>query len=235
MAKNSLDTPALDYSSKLQIGLKGEIAINAGIYKGHYSSQVEDFKDDTVGLAHPLLKGALLPAYREMNFTFTMEDGVALYVFEMSVRKVDTQSSPPILWANINGYPKRVQRRQFLRIACLWDIIVFHMENEMKNPMTSVWLPAKAIDISLGGYRFTINEDIADDLVFELGDRIFVQFELASAEHMQIGKVTRVVRREGVWEIGVGFDSLPASTEKKLFEYIRQQEIILREKSNEQE
>jgi c-di-GMP-binding flagellar brake protein YcgR len=229
MAKNSLDTPALDYSSKLQLGVKGEIAINAGIYKGRYLSQVEDFKGDAVGLAHPLMKGALLPAYREMNFTFTIEDGGALYVFEMSVRRVETQSSPPILWANINGYPKRVQRRQFLRIACLWDIIVFHMENEMKTPMTSEWLPAKAIDISLGGYRFVIDDDVADDLAFELGDRIFVRFELASAEHMQIGKVTRVVRNGGVWEIGVGFDSLPVSTEKKLFEYIRQHEIMSRE------
>jgi c-di-GMP-binding flagellar brake protein YcgR len=230
MAKNMMDdASALDYSSKLQIGVKGEIAVNAGIYKGHYPSRVEDFKGEAVGLAHPLMRGALLPAYREMNFTFTMEDGAALYVFDMSVRRVETQSGPPILWANINGYPERVQRRQFLRISCLWNISVFHMENEISRPMTSTWLQAKAIDVSLGGYRFVINDDVAGDLSFELGDRIFVRFYLASAEHLQIGRVTRVVHREGKWEIGVSFDSLPSSTEKKLFEYIRQQEIMYRE------
>jgi c-di-GMP-binding flagellar brake protein YcgR len=222
-------TPALDYSSKLQPGKKGEIAINAGIYKGHYPSQVEDIKPDSVALAHPLMKGALLPAYREMNFTFTFEDGGALYVFDMSVRKVETQSGPPILWANINGFPKRVQRRQFLRISCLWNIMIFHLESEMKSPMSTSWLPAKAIDISLGGYRFVINRNLVSEINFELGDRIFVRFDLASVEQLQVGRVTRIVNKKDILEIGVGFDALPASTEKKLFEYIRQQEIMFRE------
>jgi c-di-GMP-binding flagellar brake protein YcgR len=222
-------TPALDYSSKLQVGKKGEIAINAGIYKGHYPSQVEDIKPDSVALAHPLMKGALLPAYREMNFTFTLEDGGALYVFDMSVRKVETQSGPPILWANVNGFPKRVQRRQFLRISCLWSIMVFHLESEMKTPMSTSWLPAKAIDISLGGYRFVINRNLVSEINFELGDRMLVRFDLASVEQLQVGRVTRIVNKKDILEIGVGFDALPASTEKKLFEYIRQQEIMFRE------
>jgi c-di-GMP-binding flagellar brake protein YcgR len=225
------DIPVVDYSSKLKPGIKGEIAINAGIYKGHYPSRVEDFKADVVGLAHPLMKGALLPVYREMNFTFTMEDGGALHVFDMSVRRVETQVGVPILWANIHGYPQRVQRRQFLRISCLWDISVFHVENEVQRPMTSMWLPAKAIDISLGGYRFVIHDDVVGDLLFESEDRIFVLFNLASRRQFQLGRATRIVHREYMWEVGVSFDSLPVSTERKLFEYIRQQEIIARERT----
>jgi c-di-GMP-binding flagellar brake protein YcgR len=227
--KDDAPAPAIDYSSKLQPGKKGEIAINAGIYKGHYPSQVEDIKSDAVALAHPLMQGALLPAYRDMNFTFTLDDGAALYVFDMSVRKSETQSVPPILWANVNSYPKRLQRRQFLRISCLWNIMVFHLESEMKNPMSVAWLPAKAIDISLGGYRFVIGRNYIGGINFELGDRMFVRFDLASAEQLQVGRITRVVREKDVFEIGVGFDALPASTEKKLFEYIRQQEIMSRE------
>jgi c-di-GMP-binding flagellar brake protein YcgR len=227
--KDEIDATAPDYSSKLQVGKKGEIAINAGIYKGRYPSHVEDVKPDSVALAHPIMKGALLPAYREMSFTFTLEDGAALYVFDMSVRRVETQSGPPILWANVNGYPKRVQRRQFLRMSCFWDIMVFHLEGEMNNPMSAAWFPAKAIDISLGGYKFVIGDGVAGDAVFELGDMMFVRFDLSFAEQMLTGRITRIVRRGDILEVGVGFDSLPASTEKKLFEYIRQQEIMLRE------
>jgi c-di-GMP-binding flagellar brake protein YcgR len=227
--KDDMPTPALDYSSKLQPGKKGEISINAGIYKGRYPSLVEDIKTDAVGLAHPLMKGALLPAYRDMNFTFTLDDGAALYVFDMSVRRVETQPGPPILWANVNAYPKRLQRRQFLRISCFWNIKVFHLESEMKNPMSAAWLPAKAIDISLGGYRFVINRNLARDVNFEMGDRMFVRFDLASVEQLQLGRISRIVRKKDILEIGVGFDALPVSTEKKLFEYIRQQEIMFRE------
>jgi c-di-GMP-binding flagellar brake protein YcgR len=224
-----MDAAAPDYSSKLQIGKKGEIAVNAGIYKGCYPSRVEDVRPDSVALAYPIMKGALLPAYREMNFTFTLEDGAALYAFDMSVRRVDTQSGPPILWANVNGSPKRIQRRQFLRMSCLWDIKVFHLEGEMNNSMSAAWFPAKAIDISLGGYKFVIGRNILGDTAFELGDMMFVRFELASAEQMLTGRITRIVRRGDILEVGVGFDSLPVSTEKKLFEYIRQQEIMFRE------
>lgn len=229
MAKNKRDVPALDYTSKLQPGLKGEIAINAGIYKGRYASRIEDVRGDIVGFAHPLMKGVLLPAYRDLNFTFTMEDNGALYVFDMSVRRAETQSGIPLLWANMLGYPKRIQRRQFLRVACLWDIEVFHLDNEMRHPMGSKWLAAKATDISLGGYRFRMPDLIAEDLTYESGDRIMVRFELASREQFQVGRASRIVHEKGSWEIGVGFDGLATSVERKLFEYIRQQEIMLRE------
>jgi c-di-GMP-binding flagellar brake protein YcgR len=224
-----MDAAALDYLSKLQIGKKGEIAINAGIYKGRYSTHVEDVTQDAVALAHPIMKGALLPAYREMNFKLTLEDGGALYVFDMSVRRVETQSGPPTMWANVKGPPERIQRRQFLRISCLWDITVFHLESEGMCPMSTAWLPAKAIDISIGGYRFVVNRGLVGNSIFELGDSMLVRFDLASAEQMQTGRITRIVRRGDNLEIGVGFDALPASVEKKLFEYIRQQEVMFRE------
>jgi c-di-GMP-binding flagellar brake protein YcgR len=224
----------IDYTSKLKPGVKGEIAINAGIYKGHYPSRVEDLDlgHGLVGLAHPFMRGALLPAYRDMNLTFTMEDSGALYVFALSVRRVDIQG-PPIMWANILDEPERVQRRQFLRISCLWDINVFHLENEFKNPTKTAWLPAKAIDISLGGYRFILPDEEAGELIFESGDRICVSFELAEREQIHTGRTTRIVHKDKKWEVGVGFDALPASAEKKLFEYIRQQEILYGSGNNE--
>jgi Predicted glycosyltransferase len=230
VAKDIRNAPALDYSSKLQPGVRGEIVINAGIYKGRYPSRVEDVRGEMVGFAHPLMKGALLPAYREMNFNFILEDSSALYVFEMAVRRVDTQTGLPILWAISQGYPRRVQRRQFLRVSCLWDISVFHLDNELRTPMTSRWLEARAIDISLGGYRFRIADEEAAGVSFETGDRLFVRFSLADREHFQLGRASRILHPDDMWEVGVGFDSLATSVEKRLFEYIRQQEIMARER-----
>ncbi|MDR1020895.1 MAG: PilZ domain-containing protein [Synergistaceae bacterium] len=233
MQIDEMDATALDYFSKLRPGKKGEIAINAGIYKGHYPTYVDDVTPDSVAMAHPIMKGALLPAYRDMNFTLTLEDGGALYVFDMSVRRVETQSGSPTLWASINGLPKRIQRRQFLRMSCLWDILVFHLENEAARPMSTSWLSAKAVDISLGGYRFVAGRSLVGDSIFELGDSMLVRFELASAEQMQTGRITRVTRKGDILEVGVGFDALPASVEKKLFEYIRQQEILSKDSDDD--
>jgi c-di-GMP-binding flagellar brake protein YcgR len=213
----------------MQVGIKGEIVINAGIYKGRYASRVEDFKGDSVGFAHPLLGGALLPAYRDLNFDFVMEDGSALYVFPMSVRRVDMQSGLPIMWAVVFDWPKRIQRRQFLRVSCFWNIMIYHLGREVSQPMSSKWLPAKTMDISLGGYRFKISCADAGDLIFESDDRILVHFVLAENEYMLLGRTTRIVQTGDSWEVGVGFDSLSSRMEKKLFEFIRQQEIMWRE------
>jgi c-di-GMP-binding flagellar brake protein YcgR len=234
VARDDEQYEVIDYTSKLQPGTKGEIAINAGIYKGHYPSRVEDIdlENNIVGLAHPFMRGALLPAYRDMNLTFTMEDATALYVFDLSVRRVDIQG-PPIMWANILSEPERVQRRQFLRISCFWDILIFHIDNEASLPMSTSWLPAKAIDISLGGYRFTVPDEEAGDLIFESGDRVCVRFDLASREQLHMGRTTRIIHKDEKWEVGVGFDCLPVSAEKKLFEYIRQQEIMFGSNNNE--
>jgi c-di-GMP-binding flagellar brake protein YcgR len=213
----------------MQVGVKGEIIINAGIYKGRYASRVEDMKGDSVGFAHPLMGGALLPAYRDLNFNFVMEDISALYVFDMAVRRVEMQSGIPIMWAYPLDYPKRIQRREFLRVSCLWNIMVYHMGRETEEPMSSKWLPAKAIDVSLGGYRFKISKAEAGDLTFESDDRILVFFTLSEKQYMLSGRATRIVVNDGNWEVGVGFDALSSSMEKKLFEFIRQQEIMWRE------
>ena len=218
-----------DYTYKMQVGVKGEIVINAGVYKGRYSSYVEEIKGETVGFAHPFIKGMLLPVYRELNFDFVMEDGSALYVFEMSVKRVEMQGGLSTMWANQLDYPKKIQRRGFLRVQCFWDIMIFHLGSEMSEPMSARWCPAKAIDISLGGYRFKLKKTEAGDLTFETNDGILIFFSMSGEQYMLSGKGTRIVQTDETWEVGVGFDALPHSMEKKLFEFIRQQEILSRD------
>lgn len=227
--KKAEDASGYDYIAKLKPGLKGEMSINAGIYKGRYASRVEDVKNETVAFAHPLMKGVLLPVYRDLNFTFTLEDSAALYIYEFSVRRVEAQNGVHLLWADLDDEPKRVQRRQFLRIACFWNVTVFQVECEQKEPMTVTWRPAKALDISLRGTRFRMQKEIAGNLHFESGDDLMMRFGLFDKEYFQLGKATRIVQSETDWEVGMAFDSVPITIEKKLFEYIRQQEIMGRD------
>ena len=217
---------AQDFTNKIRPGVRGEIIINAGVCKGRYPSSVEDVKERTVGLAHPLLRGMLLPVYRDLNFEFLMEDGNALYIFDMSVKKVEMQGGLAILRANQLSSPKRIQRRGFLRVSCFWNIMVFHLGREMNEPMCEWWRPAKAVDVSLGGYRFKLNKSDAGNLKFESDDRILVYFPLTGGRYMLPGRGTRIVETDDMWEVGVGFDSMPPSMEKRLFEFIRQQEML---------
>jgi c-di-GMP-binding flagellar brake protein YcgR len=134
------------------------------------------------------------------------------------------------MWANLIAQPKRIQRRQFLRVACKWDIMLFFIEYEKNKAMRAQWMPSVAIDVSLGGYRFILPDKDSEDLQFELGDRIFGNFTLASHSYFQMGRAVRVVHNDeyGRWEISVNFDVLPMSIEKVLLEFIRQLELGLR-------
>jgi c-di-GMP-binding flagellar brake protein YcgR len=205
------------------------MVINAGIYKGHYATYVEDVKPETIGFAHPLMSGALLPVYRELEFDFIMDDGSAQYIFEMAVRRVEFRGGLSTMWAILQDYPKRIQRRQFLRVPCFWNISIFHTGYEKNKPMSMKWMPAHAIDISLGGYRLKISDEGARGLTFKQGDKILVFFELSGKQYMLSGSSMRIEYSENFWEVGVSFDSLPSLVEKKLFEYIRQQELIWHE------
>ena len=219
----------MDYTEKIQVGVKGDIVINAGVYKGRYQTWIEDIKDDAVGLIYPHIKDNLLPIYRDLQFEFIMEDSGALYVFEMFVNRVQLHGGNTILWARQAGYSKRIQRRQFLRVECFFDIMIFHLGYEARKPMSSKWHPAKAIDISLGGYRFKLSKADAGGLTFKTDDLILLLFTLSEQQYMLSGRGTRIVQTEDMWEVGVGFDSVPASVEKKLFGYIRKQEMLSRD------
>ena len=218
-----------DYTDKIQVGVSGHIVINAGMHKGRYSTSVEAVGDDAVGFSYPVMKERLLPIYKDMEFEFVMEDGSALYVFQMSVKRVERQGSSSTMWARRLDNPDRIQRREFLRVGCRWDIMIFHLGYETNKPMFSRWRPAKAIDISRGGYCFKLNMIDADGLTFATGDSILMFFTLSDKQYMLSGKGTRIVRNKDAWEVGVGFDSVPASLEKKLYEFIRQQELRLRD------
>ena len=107
--------------------------------------------------------------------------------------------------------------------------MIFHVGCELSEPMSAKWLPAKAIDVSLGGYRFKILKEDVRGLSFNTDDRILLYYTLDEAQIILAGKATRVLTEGGFWIVGVEFDFLPAKIERKLFEFIRQQEILWRD------
>lgn len=221
MSKEQVLTPLF----KTVVGTKVDIVIVAGLYKGHYPSRVEDFNEENeyVALAHPLMRGALLPIYRDMGFTLVIEDSSAVCEYQMSVVRLDLKTGLALLWARVEGGPNRIQRRRFLRVNCFWKAHLFFLEQEIKQPMSGRWYDVNVMDVSLGGFRFKG----AIDMPVEKGHRFLLNFSLGKRILFLEGRASRVqTLDEQMWDVGVEFDSLPVSVEKALFEYIRQQEML---------
>ena len=214
---------SVELASRFKIGTKVDISINAGLYKGRYASRVEDSKgDDLLCLAHPLLKGVLLPVYRDMSFLMNVEDGTAVYEYEMTVTRIDLKTGVPLLWAQIDGQPMRIQRRRFLRVDSFWTVKIFPLQVGIEKPMQGQWFDARVVDVSLGGYRF--KAPYKGEI--QQGDRFLLDFMLAGKKYYIEGRASRIRVEENSWDVGVEFDMLPRSVERALFEYIRQQEMM---------
>lgn len=225
MAKGKQQSLAESYIRKLKHGVKGDITVTSGTNAGRYPTHVEEVKDDMIGFAHPILQGAYLPVYKDLTFEFTMDDGAALYVYKMAVVKVSKATKPPIMWGEFIADPKRIQRRNYLRTSCLWDIQVFPLDIERKHPMSAKWLRARSLDVSIRGTRFVVIDELPHKMGFKTGDKLMIYIDVFDKEYYLIGGATRVAHKQQGLEVGVEFAAVPPSLEKRFFEYIRQQEI----------
>lgn len=204
-----------------QIGGRCFLTVQAGLYKGKYPTRMEDVKDDLWAFAHPMRKGALLPLYREMAVTLLCEEQSCHLFAHATVVRSDMTGTVPLLWVRPEGNVERIQRRRFVRVPCLLDMMAFCLDFEEKNPLKGRWFAGKAADISLGGIRFRCSRSA----VFGEEDELFLC--LALSEPFWV--VTKVIRRsdlpDDVCEAGLEFQALPRVVEKALLDFIRRQEL----------
>ncbi|NLB83979.1 MAG: flagellar brake protein, partial [Synergistaceae bacterium] len=80
-----------------RIGAKAMLSIDAGLYKGIYPSRIEDVKDGMAALSHPLLKGALLPVLRNVQFKLKVETDEGIFQAEATVARGFPQGGIPLL------------------------------------------------------------------------------------------------------------------------------------------
>lgn len=203
-----------------RVGSKGDFRVDAGLYKGHYPTRVEDFREDVVVLAHPLFRGALLPVYRDMECELLVEEERAPLRVRVVVVRSDLRGAVPLLWVRPLGKPEKVQRRRFLRVGCFFELPLFPLDVEQRSPLEGQWLTAQAVDVSLGGLRFRLEHP----MTLHGQDRFLLRLPLGQAEYPVSVKLMRVGRFGEAWDVGAEFESLPRCAEKQLIDFIRVQE-----------
>ena len=62
-----LDDQVLVDIFEKNVNVKVKINVTTGLYKGSYSSRIEDVKGRMVALSHPFFKNALVPLYKDTS------------------------------------------------------------------------------------------------------------------------------------------------------------------------
>ena len=215
------------------INSRVELVITSGLYKGSYSARLEDIGESQVGVSHPMLRGALLPALRNTELLMKIETSACFYQSTVSVLRSVINVPVPLLWVRLLTPLEKVQRRMFVRVSSSIKADAFFLEAEVEHlPEDSrlpprEWFPVRVSDISLGGVGITIKQTLTH-FCFE-GGRYLLLMSIGGTRFFIVGKLVKILKKnETNIEVGLAYEGLPASTEKLMGGYIRQQELITR-------
>jgi len=211
-----------------KVGVKADIHIDAGLYKGHYPSSLEETAGDLLGLAHPLRRQGLLPVYREVEMGLFLHDESAPLYMKVLSQRCDLSGPIPILWVRPVGSVEKIQRRRFVRVPCLLSTEFWVVDEELAQPFSGSWRKASLLDISLGGVRLQYREK---KRLLEKNMRTLFFLELQGVRFLCAGEVVWAPpqKGEGLFEVGVEFGGMMRSMEKALRLFIRQQEMSSKE------
>jgi c-di-GMP-binding flagellar brake protein YcgR len=229
------------------IGAKVEIVIAFGLYKGSYSSRLEEVENGLIGVSHPTLRGALLPALRSTELLMKIEGNSCFYHATVTVIRSTINVAVPLLWVKLVSALEKVQRRMFVRVPCSIKAEAFYLGineepsekeaevevGEEKEVATAVlsppkeWFSVRISDISLGGVGLSMRKDVAHYCLE--GGRYLLFMRIGGTNFFLVGKLVKIFRRNDVnIEIGLAYEGLASFVEKLMGGYIRQQEFITR-------
>jgi c-di-GMP-binding flagellar brake protein YcgR len=214
------------------IGAKVELVIAFGLYKGSYASRLEEVENGVIGVSHPMLRGALLPALRSTELLMKIEGNNCFYQATVSAMRTTVNVAVPLLWVKLVSALEKVQRRMFVRVPCSIKAEAFYLgadgepSEEVPSPPKE-WFSVRVSDISLGGVGVSVKKNLASYCLE--GGRYLVSLSIGGTAFFLVGKLVKILKKNDVnIEIGLAYEGLTSFVEKLMSGYIRQQEFITR-------
>jgi c-di-GMP-binding flagellar brake protein YcgR len=214
------------------IGARVELIIAFGLYKGTYTSRLEEVENGLIGLSHPMLRGALLPALRSTELLMKIEGNGCFYQSAVSVTRSTVKVVIPLLWVKLASPLEKVQRRMSVRVPCSIKAAAFYLgadeqPSEESRSLPKEWFAVRVSDISLGGVGVSVKKDLASRCIE--GGRYLLSMTISGTPFFLVGKLVKVLKKNEInIEIGLAYEGLTSFAEKLMGGYIRQQEFITR-------
>jgi c-di-GMP-binding flagellar brake protein YcgR len=187
----------LSVNGMIRINLKIEVAKENKEDKGEfYFSSIQDINGETdLFIAAPYLKGAPLSLKVGESVVVRFVENNGVYSFTSKVLGMQ-KDSIPLYRLEFPGHIKRSQRRRYVRIPALIEVLLtkgeikdknFFIENENKAEVVNT------LDISAGGMRFHSNKRYLINTTF------LAKFLLNKGKNdIEIKALTKVLRCEEI-------------------------------------
>lgn len=172
-----------------------------------YLSLIQDINDDYLLIDVPYAKGEYLHSFKEGDtIEIDYYNDNSYFMFKVKVIARQKENGIPVYKVTIPEEIKKVERRDFVRIDILEN--VFYNKNDK-------WNKAVLLDLSGGGMRIRIKEDI------EVGDKIQVNLFIDEEKIQVNGVIVRVIQNEDKENIcGLEFIDIDERKRDKIIEKI---------------
>ena len=204
----------------LEVNDNIEIEIKQGYYKGQYQSRISDKKEDKLYVLIPYNDGKLVPIGTGVEVEVLIAHDSAAYKFKSRVINRIKEPIPQlIIEAPDNEDFIKIQRRKYFRLEVKRKVF-YRRVNKDWEPKEEEFIESSTIDISGGGIKMVLNEDLPNNIFIEL------MLDIPAIEGVKI--VSKTVRKYELPDgkaIGVEFlDINPRSRDALmgwLFDYQR--------------
>lgn len=172
-----------------------------------YLSLIQDINDDYLLIDVPYAKGEYLHSFNEGDaIEIDYYNDNSYFRFKVKVIARQKENGIPVYKVTVPEEIKKVERRDFVRIDILEN--VFYNKNDK-------WNKAVLLDLSGGGMRIRIKEDI------EVGDKIQVNLFIDEEKIQVNGVIVRVIQNEDKENIcGLEFIDIDERKRDKIIEKI---------------
>lgn len=192
-----------------------------------YLSRIEEIGEKSIIITPPFLKGSyckIIQAEIGKELSARVASEGCSYFFESNLISFNENSND--LWEiSLPTNVRRMQRRQYVRLAIMLDVTIefFDGKNKIITTVTK--------DISAGGVQVVLEKPIPDDLEvmisLPLTDKVAVESS---------GEIIRVIfpkTPRGLFTTAIKFNGIPAEKQEQITKYIFHKEVERRQKEKE--
>lgn len=212
-----MDNFQLDVNDRLEVIAKDKA----------YKSLITDFDDDWIKINVPVFEGEYLVLYSgEMVIINMYLDSGKCYSFNAKVLSKGKEGNIPYYKLSEPINIKRIQRRNYFRVGILNNAYYKNITNVDKNDIDDKeYIEAMMLDLSGGGLKLKINEDV------HMHDILSIKMRIKGSEIIVNGEVVRIeVSEDRNKMCGIKFlDISQSQTDRiieELFEIMRKQRAL---------
>ncbi|MCB2359337.1 flagellar brake protein [Clostridium estertheticum] len=186
----------------------------------YFNSNVQDVTEDYIAISIPTNSGEYLPLSNGSIIDVIYYEEENIYKFSSSIIGRKFENIPILLLAKPEEI-KKIQRRRYVRVPLIKTAKYINLKNEPKVNLSTIddskYLKAVLVDLSGGGMRVKVSEEIKDN------DFLLVALTVNEEEVLIVGQTKRIMKDDDSRFIcGLSFEFLDNATQEQLIRYIFQ-------------